>query len=261
MVGSYFVVPPFDYAFPYFRIMVVYPVYVMFAVLYSLQAVRYFIIKQFYIYVPPLYKRRKNENQDVVRKIRIFEWITSRLTFSIISLMVFVISALVSIALLLFGIFAQNLREADKASEYISNAFNVVVGLVTLSVFIIDLIFHIRHHRRKDTSTVFTAFQHLKNYFQDDPLMFRWEMMIVFTIVIFGVVALILAQFISSSAEIALRMVQQVFNDCVIIGIITISGGLVTVTAIVNFAKQKLIKLEPGYSFVVQKFTFRRRFW
>lgn len=250
MVGTYFVVEPFDFVFPYFRIMVVYPVYVMFALLYSLQAVRYFLIKQFYIYIPPLYKQRHMQRhagkENVIRRIKIFEWVTSRLTFSIITLIVFIISTLVSVALLLFGIFADQVKSADKASEYISNGFNVVVGVVTVSVFIIDLIFHIRHHKRRNTSTVFTSFQHLKNYFHDDPLMFRWEMIIVFIIVITGVAVLILAQFLTSSA-IAVRMIHQICNDCVIIGIISISGGLVTVSAIVNILKQKLTKLEPGF--------------
>lgn len=256
MVGSYFVVKPFDDGFPYFRIMVVYPVYVMFSVLYSLQAVRYFLIKQFYIYVPPLYKQRHNEQKDVVRKIRIFEWIISRLTFSIISFVIFIISTLVSVSLLLFSIFTKMVEEANRASEYISNGFNVLVGVVTLFVFIIDLIFHIRHLRRKNVKTVFTAFQHLKNYFHDDPLMFRWEMIIVFFIVICGIVALVLAQLIPSASAFAMRMIQQVFNDLVIIGIISISGGLVTMTAIVNFIKEKIIKLEPGNFLKKLKFIF-----
>lgn len=155
----------------------------------------------------------------------------------------------VNIGLLLYGIYQNKLSNADNIGEIISDLFNVGVGVVTLIVFIVDLIFYIRHQRHTNYKSSLTWFQRLRHYYQDDPLLFRWEMLIVFLIILFGLPTVFTGPYTETSYSVLI--VDQILLNVVHFLLLLTAGAFVGIAALVNFLREKRVKQDDN---AVKKF-------
>jgi hypothetical protein len=217
----------------------------MMATLASCQAIRYLLVKQLYVFIPTMSNLNDIENKKVLKNMKIIETITSRVTFVIIASVVFVLCYVVMIVFLLVGIFTVGVDNIARIPELISDFYNVVMGILWFVLFILDLVLWIRNQRRQKNLQKMTAFQYIKHYFQDDPLLFRWEIASVFLVFVFGVPTIGIDQYNPSEEEIGLRLTRELLVDAFFFGTMFIYGGVVAVAALVHWIKSRTRKATP----------------
>src|SRR5690606_37665898 len=111
----------FRVSYEYVQMFVVHPLFIVTALLYGLQAFRFFFIKLFYKQIPSLVGKDKASREITMRKFKFFEKLTSRITFTVITVAVMLLVYLEEIILLICGLSLDKFFEFHRISELIAD--------------------------------------------------------------------------------------------------------------------------------------------